>query len=261
MALNQSAPKGALKFKTRGSSDKKKVMIYGNDGTGKSTFAEEYCEKNGLKPVCIDIDDTNFTNVPIVEIDLSTDLNTFKSIKEVITQIRATDDFDTIIVDGVTSLLELLVSKSKGLSKYGDRSVRFQDILRLLLSSDKHLIFIGQADMEVIYTTDHQSNKSIIKVNSIVNEKYHCYITSKGEYAHEVMKYRTFEGETVDNETNDIKELCQSLKESLEIGNKPVTKSTMKSQAVKMIKAGAIESELRPQLIQFIEKHCPEELD
>ena len=60
MALKAREPvTTGLKFKVRGKSDKKKVMIYGNDGTGKSTFAEEYCKQNNLKPIVIDVDDTN----------------------------------------------------------------------------------------------------------------------------------------------------------------------------------------------------------
>ena len=39
----------------------KKVLIYGEDGSGKSTFAEQYCTKNKLKAVCIDVEQTNFT--------------------------------------------------------------------------------------------------------------------------------------------------------------------------------------------------------
>ena len=56
MALkSREAPStGGLSFKTRGADDKKKVMIYGNDGTGKSTYAEKYCKENGLAYSVID---------------------------------------------------------------------------------------------------------------------------------------------------------------------------------------------------------------
>lgn len=194
MALKSRAPTptGSLTFKTRGANDKKKVMIYGNDGTGKSTYAEQYCETNGLKPVCIDIDDTNYTNIPLVEIDTRTDITTFNSICNVIELITEDERFDTIIVDGVTSLIEMLVSKANGLKKYSDRSERFTKILRLLQSSGKHIIWIGQADMKVIYTEDHQSNKIVIKINSIVNEKYHCYIAKNGKYEVETEKIRRY---------------------------------------------------------------------
>ena len=181
-----------LSFKTRGAGDKKKVLIYGNDGTGKSTYAEQYCKDNNLKAVAIDIDDTNYTSVPLVEIDTRTDLTTFKSIVEVIELITDDDRFDTIIVDGVTSLIEMLVSKANGLKKYSDRSERFTKILRLIQASGKNIIWIGQADMKVIYNDDHQSNKIVIKINSIVNEKYHCYISKNGKYEVETEKIRRY---------------------------------------------------------------------
>ena len=116
-------------------------------------------------------------------------------VKDVILKIKQTDEFDTIILDGVTSYLEMLVSKANGLKKFSDRAERFQDILRLLQSTGKHLIFIGQADMEVIYTEEHQSNKMVIKINSIVNEKYYCYIDEKGKYQTKTVKYRAVKTE------------------------------------------------------------------
>lgn len=193
MGLKAKTPVAStgLKFKVRGKSDKKKVMIYGNDGTGKSTFAETYCKEHNLTPIVIDVDDTNYTSLPIVEVDLSSDLKAYKFVKNIVNEVSNSEEFDTIILDGVTSYLEMLVSKANGLKKYSDRAERFQDVLRTLLSSGKHLIFIGQADMKVIYNEEHQSNKMVIKINSLVNEKYHCYIDEKGKYQVETVKYRT----------------------------------------------------------------------
>lgn len=180
-----------LKFKTRGSEDKKKIMIYGNDGTGKSTYAEKYCKEHDLHPIVIDVDDTNYTSLPIVELDMSNDRKAYQMVKKVVESIKDDERFDTIILDGVTSYLEMLVSKANGLKKYSDRAERFQDVLRCLQSSGKHLIFIGQADMEVIYSDEYQSNKMVIKINSIVNEKYHCVKTPKGEFKVETVKFRS----------------------------------------------------------------------
>ena len=186
--------KMALRFKNRQEGPRlKKVLVYGMDGSGKSSFAEQYCRENGLKPVCIDIDDTNYTNVPIVEVNLTTDLTTYNTVKGVIQEITKTDEFDTIILDGVTSLLELLTSKAKGMAAYSDRSKRWNDILRALLVSGKNIIFVGQIDMELIYTPDAQSSKAVIKVNSMVNEKYYTFIDDKGQYCHDVKKFRTLE--------------------------------------------------------------------
>ena len=190
MALKTKEPvTTGLKLKVRNTENsKKKIMIYGNDGTGKSTFAEEYCKNNGLNPIVIDVDDTNFTSLPIVEVDLSTDLKAYKFVKNIVNEVKDTE-YDTIILDGVTSYLEMLVSKANGLKKYSDRAERFQDVLRTLQSSGKHLIFIGQADMAVIYNEEHQSNKMVIKINSIVNEKYYCYIDEKGRYQVDTVKF------------------------------------------------------------------------
>jgi hypothetical protein len=44
--------------------------------------------------------------------------------------------------------------------------------------------------MKVIYTEEHQSNKMVIKINSIVNEKYYCYIDDKGRFKTKTVKYR-----------------------------------------------------------------------
>ena len=194
MALqSRASTSDKLVFKTRGADEKKKILIYGNDGTGKSTFAETYCRNKGLNPVVIDVDDTNYTSLPIVQVDLSSDLNAYRMVKDVVLKIKQSDEFDTIILDGVTSYLEMLVSKANGLKKYSDRAERFNEILRLLQSSGKHLIFIGQADMAVIYTEEHQSNKMVIKINSIVNEKYYCYVDEKGRFKSRTVKYRSVE--------------------------------------------------------------------
>lgn len=279
----------ALKLKKRNQdTNLKKVLIYGNDGSGKSTFAEHYCMEHGLNPVVIDIDDTNYTNLPILDLDLGSDIKTYNNVKAAILEISKTG-YDTIILDGVTSLLEMLVSKSKGLKKYSDRAERFQDILRTLMASKKHLIFIGQADMEVIYTEEFQSNKMIIKANSIVNEKYLTLKTDKGGFTHKVMKFRTVEHSPAEQEqsveysepetisyeeptfttADDIEPVeldpislnyCRTIKSRLEQENKPVNKSTMRRCLVKMIKANEIDKSLRPSLIQFINQHCPEEL-
>lgn len=182
-----------LKFKDRKQNPRKKILVYGLDGTGKSTFAFNYCEQNGLNPVVIDIDDTNFTPSPILDLHLGSDITTYKNLKDAIEEIGKSDDFDTIILDGVTSLLEMLVSKSKGLSAYSDRSKRWNDLLFKLDNTRKNIIFIGQIDMEMLFTDDYQPSKAVIKVNSLVNEKYKCFIDEKGNYTYEVKKLRTIE--------------------------------------------------------------------
>lgn len=179
-----------FKLKQRGLDDAKKILIYGNDGTGKSTFAAEYCKEHGLKPIVIDIDDTNYTDCDIVDLTLTNDVKTFNNVKACIDEIGKSSRYDTIILDGVSSLIEMLVSKDPGIKKYEVRNDRFKQILKAIRASGKNIIFIGQADLRVVCNEDFQSNKLIIKVNSIVNEKYHCFIDDDGKYGYEVEKFR-----------------------------------------------------------------------
>ena len=187
----------AFKLKKRGIDDAKKILVYGNDGTGKSTFAAEYCKEHGLNPIVIDIDDTNYTDCDILDLTFTNDIKTFNAIKEAIQHIGKSD-YDTIILDGVSSLIEMLVSKDPGIKKYEVRNDRFKQILKAIRASGKNIIFIGQADLRVVCNEDFQSNKLIIKVNSIVNEKYHCFIDADGKYGYEVEKFREATAKPVD---------------------------------------------------------------
>ena len=275
----------ALKFKQRGH-DPKKVLIYGEDKSGKSTFAETYCKENGLKAVVIDIDDTNYTSLPILALNLKNDIAGYNNIKKAIADIVADGSFDTIIIDGVSSMIELFVSKAKGIKKYGDRAERFSDILRDLLNSGMNLIFIGQIDMKVIHTEDFQSPKPIVKINSIVNEKYKTYHTKKG-YSHKVIACRVWEGpaptpeptpevprqeqvqedfvsagEVGDPDPDDLlRSQAMSIKDMLEQEGTAVTKHSMKLKVVKLVKNGDFPADGKHALLQYITKHCPEELE
>lgn len=182
-----------LKLKNRSENPRKKVLIYGLDGTGKSTFAETYCKQNGLNPIVIDIDDTNFTGLDILDLRFANDMQTYTIVKNTIKEIGKTPEYDTIILDGVSSLLEMLTSKAKGMAAYSDRSKRWNDILFELENTHKNLIFIGQIDLEMLFNDDYQPSKAVIKVNSLVNEKYRCYIDDKGNYTYETKKLRTLE--------------------------------------------------------------------
>ena len=261
-----------MRLKKRGQNDLKKVLIYGADGSGKSTFAEEYCREHNLNPVVIDIDDTNYTSLPILDLDLGNDIKTYNNIKSAISEI-AKSDYDTIVLDGVTSLLEMLVSKANGLKKYSDRAERFQDILRAMMSSRKNLIFIGQADMEVIYNEEFQSNKMVIKINSIVNEKYLTYKKKEG-YSHKVLKYRAVEtnDDDVDVEPSFttaekiqptdadpvVLNYCKTIKSHVESAGLEVTKGNMKRCLTRLVNNGEIDQVMRPKILVFINKHCPE---
>lgn len=251
-----------LKFRDRKKEPSlKKVMIYGLDGSGKSTFAENYCRQHNLNAVVLDIDDTNYTGIPSVELDFSTDLKTYKSIKDTIKELGEMDEFDTIILDGVTSLLELLVSNAKGMASYSDRSKRWNSILRTLLASKKNLIFIGQIDMEVIYTADAQSSKAVIKVNSLCNEKYYCYIDKQGNYLQEVKKLRTISIDELEaevqpkkesNHMDNAKEIAESIVAELPANNKVLVFAKIKVK--ELLEKKVISAEECEKVIMELEK-------
>lgn len=106
----------------------------------------------------------------------------------------------------------------------------------------------------------------VIKVNSIVNEKYLCQVDDKGNFTHKLVKFRTTSNTTVNGEIpstvddDPLYNICMDIKESLESQGKLVTKSTMKSQVIKDINAGLIDGNLRPGLIKYIQSKCPEDL-
>ena len=224
---------------------------------------------------------------------MTTDLTTYNTVKTAIQDISKSE-FDTIILDGVTSLLELLTSRAKGMAAYSDRSKRWNDILRALLVSKKNIIFVGQIDMELIFTPDAQSSKAVIKVNSMVNEKYYCYISEKGEYLQDVKKFRTMEqieaeafqppepekveepahtGElesapepsgfetaaTIEptDEQPVLENYTRSIAKRVEMQGDKITKRTMRAKCFELVQMGSIPQEMKEDLYKYINENCP----
>ena len=103
-----------LSFKMDKPGERKlKTLIYGLDGAGKSTAAELYCKKRDLHPVCVDMDDTNYTDVPRVDVDWKQDRDVVNGMKEIIRDIQRDEHFDTLIIDGCGTLSNLLIPPIK----------------------------------------------------------------------------------------------------------------------------------------------------
>ena len=276
----------ALKFKQRNSRPKK-VLIYGLDGTGKSTFAEEYCKKHQLNAVCIDIDDTNFTSIPCIEFERSNHLKVKNQVLTFIEDVKKSEDFDTVIIDGVSSLLNLLVSDSKGIKMYGDRTVALNKILNELARSKLNFILIGQIDLE---TDRDEISSAVVNINSIVNEKYLCFI-EKGQYLSEAKKLRVEDDfELLEAEAKPkpktpkkpkVTKPVKGFETAAEIeptDEQPVLDNYMKTVAIKVIQAGdklnkinmrkkvfelvqlgEIDSSIKEDLYKYINENCPGE--
>lgn len=153
----------------------KKVLIVGEDKSGKSTFCEEYCKKNNLKGVVLDFLDTNYTGMDLVtNIPQDNSVKLFRFMRKFIKEFEDSE-YTALIIDGVDTLSDGLISDANGLAKYSDRGVAFNKIIRLLKKTDKSIIFIGQTNFDMdFYNFDENPNRPVILTNAFVNEKYRC---------------------------------------------------------------------------------------
>ena len=183
---------GKFQFKKRSKMNRRKVLIYGNDGSGKSTYAETYCKEQNLNPVVLDLEDTNYTDLPMLsEFDLTTDVKAYRFMNSVLAEISENEEFDTIIIDGVDSLIEAFISNANGLKCYADRSKTFIRFTKDCLKTGKNLIFVGQSPVDLDYYkgSDAKPNSCIVKLNAMVNEKYRL----GDKFQVETVKYRVKE--------------------------------------------------------------------
>ena len=172
--------------------NRRKVLIYGDDGSGKSTYAETYCKEHNLNPVVLDLEDTNYTDLPMLsEFDLTTDVKAYRYMNSVLAEISENEEFDTIIIDGVDSLIEAFISNANGLKCYADRSKTFIRFTKDCLKTGKNLIFVGQSPVDLDYYkgSDAKPNSCIVKLNAMVNEKYRL----GDKFQVETVKYRVKE--------------------------------------------------------------------
>ena len=170
-----------------------KTLFCGVDGSGKSTGAKIYCESRGLKPVCIDFDDTNYTGVPRVNIGswkvtkrshkgaekVLTPESVIKGIINTIHEVEKSEIYTALIIDGVGTLNNLLLPEGKESQRtYLIRTQNFKKIWRVLLESNIHIIFIGQKDL--IVKEDEDSSKFAEMINNMINFRFNCYHTGEG---------------------------------------------------------------------------------
>lgn len=163
----------------------KKVLIVGETKNGKSTFAEKYCEDNGLNAIVCDFENTNFTNMDLlVDFDLSNDIKLFRSLHKLLKEVIASE-YDTIVLDGIDSVIEGFISNANGLKAYADRSKTFARLMNELDKSELNVIFIGQepANLEYYKDSDEKPNKCIVRLNARVNETYLCIKDEKDEFS------------------------------------------------------------------------------
>ena len=151
----------------------RKVLFYGKDGTGKSTQACNYCRAKGLKAIVVDVDETNFTACDVIDVDLSNPLKAYTNMLEVIEDVKASEDYDTIVIDGITSWIQMMTPKKDPF--YATRTSRFNDVMKELRNSRLNVILVGQVDLYVEDPgKEEKNNNMVVYLNGWVNEKYYC---------------------------------------------------------------------------------------
>ena len=170
------------------------ILVIGADGTFKSNFAAKYCEKKGLNPIVLDFDKTNYSNLDIVDdFDLSNDRKSFKGINTVLDEISKLE-YDTVIMDGITTVIESFIGSGQGMSAYSSRSKLFYKLIHKLQGMNKHLIFIGQEDADLDFYKENESpSKVIIRLNAICNRKFRCSKVGANKFQVECIKDRSGE--------------------------------------------------------------------
>lgn len=171
-----------------------RILIIGQDGSFKSNFAAKYCEKTKLNPIVLDFDKTNYSNLDIVDdFDLSNDRRAFKGINTVLDEISKLE-YDTVIMDGITTVIESFIGSGSGLSAYSSRSKLFYKLIHKLQGMNKHLIFIGQEDADLDFYKENESpSKVIIRLNAICNKKFRCSKVGANKFNVECIKDRSGE--------------------------------------------------------------------
>jgi GTPase SAR1 family protein len=192
----------------------KKVMVMGAPKSGKSTFVEQYCKDNGLNGVVIDIDDTNYTDMPLIRpneglkdcklVRDSFDDLIFDAVMDAINTARK-EGFDTIVIDGWTLYMSDMEGEAVGWDKINKKNSKLLMTLKKLRLSGLHIIIIGQSDMKLAIddkTNEIKSNKAVLYINSFVNEVYECSC-SNGIYKVNTIAKRTLTDENSKNDDLD----------------------------------------------------------
>ena len=179
------------------------VMIYGNPGTGKTTSACRYCKMKGYNPIVLDVNNTNHTSMPNLDIDFTK--NHIVILKELTKWIPiiAKSEYDTIVIEDTGRLIDTKLTPTKAneknkFAKWEVRAAAMSKLIDCLMKSGLNLIFIGQSDMII---KDHENkdenetySKPVVEINSIVNWAYYTYKPNELTFKWVCTKYRNKPG-------------------------------------------------------------------
>ena len=173
------------------------ILIHGNPGTGKTTAAEKYCKMKGYKPIVFDVNNTNFTSMPNLDMDFSMNhLGIMRQLTHWIPKIKP-EGFDTIVFEDIGNLIEKLTPKADKKNNFAHTQARatfVKDLMKCLNASGCNIIFLGQSDMIIKDYENKDDNESyskpIVLINAIVNWAYYTYKPNETTFAWKCTKYR-----------------------------------------------------------------------
>lgn len=179
------------------------TLIYGNPGTGKTTSAEKHCKMLGYNPIVLDVNGTNHTSMPNLDIDFNK--NHVIVLKQLLKWIPAIgeSEFDTIVIEDTGRLIDKKLTPSKGseknrFAKWEVRATAMNQLVDCLCKSGLNIIFLGQSDMIIKDYENKDDNETysnpVVEVNSIVNWAYYTYKPSPVSFAWTCTKYRNEPG-------------------------------------------------------------------
>ena len=178
-----------------------KVLIYGNPGTGKTTSAWKYCQRKEYNPIVFDNNDTNFTDMPNLDVDFKKNhLSILQNMTRFIPHLKQAG-YDTIVFEDIGNLFELLTPPStqkNQLLAYKARSDNIKKLIGCLDKSGCNMIFIGQSDMIIadkVNKNDTENySKPVVLINALVNFAYYTYKPDENTFEWTCTKYRNEQG-------------------------------------------------------------------